>query len=260
MKLGLSLSPGGLLLPYHLGVLDSLKQNGIFHEGSPIAGSSAGAIAAASVGCGLNSHKVLEATIEMSDQCNELGGARGRLLPLLKQKLDLMIGEDEFQHLQEREGAVAIAYRELFPIPRAILQNEFEDCQELKSAVASSSMFPFFSTNWPATLETSRKFPRVVVDGYFTVPRNRFGCPDFSMAGINVDRTITVSVFPRDAIGLNASAAEDCISPPEEADLGRLFGLATGASSAKELTEVYDSGYEDADHWFQAERKRNADL
>ena len=45
--IGFSFSPGGLLFPYHLGVIESLSTNGHLTPHSPIAGSSAGAIAVA---------------------------------------------------------------------------------------------------------------------------------------------------------------------------------------------------------------------
>jgi hypothetical protein len=40
--IGFSLSPGGLLLPYHLGVLDALQYHSFLDDTTPIAGSSAG--------------------------------------------------------------------------------------------------------------------------------------------------------------------------------------------------------------------------
>ena len=40
---GYSLSPGGLLLPYHLGALDALQYHHFLDDTTPIAGSSAGA-------------------------------------------------------------------------------------------------------------------------------------------------------------------------------------------------------------------------
>ena len=54
-------------------------------------------------------------------------------------------------------------------------------------AVMDSSTFPFFSTNWPVRFVRRRgeKLPRVVVDGFFSVPRERYGCPDFSHALLN---------------------------------------------------------------------------
>jgi hypothetical protein len=194
---------------------------------------------------------VLESTIEISDTCRERGGARGRLLPLLKEKLYENIGDKEMEVLRARKGAVAIAYKEIFPRNRPVLQTVFEDRHDLVNAVCHSSMFPFFATNWPCALDTSKRIPRLVMDGYFTVARDRFGCPDFSMAGVDVDRTVTISVFPQETIGLNASLPEDCISPAMENgdQLQRLFQLATESSSRQELTAVYESGWADAERW-----------
>jgi len=255
MKVGFSLSPGGLLLPYHLGVLEGLKYNGFLDESTPIAGSSAGSIAAASFGCGVDSRKVLESTIQISDRCQELGGARGRLLPLLREQLYANVGDEEFEFLRERKGAVGIAYKEVFPRYRPIVQTTFEDRHDLVNSVCHSSMFPFFSSNWPFALDTSKRFPRLVVDGFFTVPRDKFGCPDFKIAGVDIDRTISVCVFPQESIGLNASSREDCISPAMEGgdQLQRLLKLATESSSRQELTSVYESGFADAERWCRSQ-------
>jgi len=40
--IGFSLSPGGLLLPYHMGVLSTLSDKGYITDKTPLAGSSAG--------------------------------------------------------------------------------------------------------------------------------------------------------------------------------------------------------------------------
>lgn len=257
MKVGISLSPGGLLLPYHLGVMDSLEYNGFVTPETPIAGSSAGAIATAAHACGIDSKKALESTIEISDRCKEMGGARGRLAPLLLEKLREMVGEEQFYNLQERPGDVLIAYREVFPLNRPILQNTFEDIDDLIRAVSHSSTFPFFTTNWPVALDTSGKLPRLVVDGFFTVPRSSFGCPDFRMAGIDLDRVVTVSPFPKESIGLDASTRENCISPEEKGgdQLSQLFRLATQPTSRGELTAVYHNGWADAERWFREHGK-----
>lgn len=42
VAVGYSLSPGGLLLPYHLGALDALQYCRFLDDTTPIAGSSAG--------------------------------------------------------------------------------------------------------------------------------------------------------------------------------------------------------------------------
>lgn len=276
MKLGFSLSPGGLLLPYHLGALSSLSQNGILTPSTPIAGSSAGAIAVASQACGISPLAGLEATIRLSEKCEELGGARGRLLPLLEAELDDMLPMDAHEIVNRREGLAGLAYRQIFPTQRNVLKTQFGSRDELIEDVCNSSVFPFFTTNLPFVVrttspdskhseseedgeETSEKtqfaLPRVLVDGYFTVPRDRFGCPIFPPEA-NVDREITLSVFPHESIGLTASQIQDQISPAKCAkdptdQLQRLLKIATSPSSAETHKEMYRCGQEDALRWIE---------
>jgi hypothetical protein len=260
MKVGFALSPGGLLLPYHLGVLDTLQQKGrLVKEENPVAGSSAGAIATMAYGCGIALPKILEATISVSDTCEQLGGARGRLLPLLEEQMEALVGEEEFCQLQECQvGSIGIAYTQVFPRYQAFLQTDFDSRQELFQAVSWSCMFPFFATNWPCQLDTSSKNGigiRLMVDGFFSVPRDRLGCPDF---GEEVDRTIGVSVFPKEMVKLEAFDSDDCISPSLDDDSNgeNLLRLATQASSREELTQVFEAGQRDADKWCGEELRR----
>lgn len=247
------MSPGGLLLPYHLGALDALEYyNALDRNRGHLAGSSAGAIAVAAKACAMDSKQVLENTIALSDACQAMGGARGRLLPLLQEQLDANIGPAEWEALQARSGLSGVAYREIFPRYRPVLQTEFEDKSDLIRAVCNSSMFPFFATRWPCSLDTSKRRPRLVVDGYFTVPRERFGCPEFEQAGLAVDREVLICPFPQDRIRLTAVDPAHCISPPVVHGVGqmvRLFRLATESSSREELTALYDAGFADTEAW-----------
>lgn len=252
MHIGFSLSPGGLLLPYHAGVLAALQFNGFLTQKSPIAGSSAGAIATVAHASGLDSWKILEATIRVSDECARLGGARGRLLPLLKREMQDLIDEEHFDQLQNREGLTGVCYRELFPRNLPILHTEFEDHDDMMKAVCHSCAFPFFATNYPVAVDMTGEgiLPRIFVDGFFAVPRERFGCPDFeSMAGLQMNRTVTISVFPHGSGVTDASDPLDRIAPSSDADVQGLIRLATQASSAKELTQVYESGWADGEEW-----------
>ena len=253
MKVAFSLSPGGLLLPYHMGALASLRYHGRLNGENQVAGSSAGAIATMAHGCGLDPEKILEATIAVSDQCPVLGGARGRLLPLLEEQMDNFVGDEEMLHLKE-ERDVGIAYTQIFPQKKAFLQTDFDTKEDLLRAVSWSCMFPFFATNWPCLLDTSQGFPRLMVDGFFSVPRERFGCPDFQESA---DRTIGISVFPKEAIGMDAFDDNDCISPSADGMLiEELLRLATQASSREELTKVFESGFKDAEEWCFQEKQR----
>jgi hypothetical protein len=256
MKVGFLLSPGGLLLPYHLGVLDALEHHGFVNENTPLAGSSAGAIATASKAAKIDSRRVLESTMNICDQCFALGGARGRIMPLLKQNLVNHVGAQEFDTVQKRSGPVAIAYMEIFPEQKSVLQTGFRDRFDLISAVCQSSMFPFFTSNWPAILDTSRQQMRLCVDGAFTVPMESMGCPDFSLAGVKLDRTIRVSVIPPAIVG---GSNDDVISPRWEGayQLGRLLRLATEGGSRPEVVALYDSGWGDAEKWCRLESSRH---
>lgn len=184
MIIGYSLSPGGLLLPYHLGILQSLSTNNYVTSDTPLAGSSAGSIAVCSHAVGISETETLEATIRVSDHCLEQGGARGRLLPLLRKELDDMLPDNAHEIINDRPGLVGLAHRELWPINRPVLATHFETRECLMDAVMDSSTFPFFSTNWPVRLvrRKGERLPRVVVDGFFSVPRERYGCPDFDHA------------------------------------------------------------------------------
>mmetsp|Transcript_13900 Transcript_13900/g.21675 ORF Transcript_13900/g.21675 Transcript_13900/m.21675 type:complete len:309 (+) Transcript_13900:262-1188(+) len=279
--LGFSLSPGGLLLPYHIGALASLEHNGYLKDTTPLAGSSAGSIAVVAHACNIDSRRVLDATIQVSEQCKRKGGARGNLLSPLREALEEIVDEEAFQQLKQRQGMTGVAYRQVFPQNIPILQTDFESRDQLIQSVLHSSTFPFFTLNWPCAIDMTQGFiPRLMVDGYFTVPRNRFGCPDFDLATMKndnnnesgngkesksssnvsskiVDRTVTVSVFPHDAIGIDVSEEENQISPlNDNVRMGDLFELATEASSPEALMGVYESGWADAERWCLEEDKR----
>mmetsp|Transcript_1529 Transcript_1529/g.3896 ORF Transcript_1529/g.3896 Transcript_1529/m.3896 type:complete len:359 (+) Transcript_1529:125-1201(+) len=189
---GFSFSPGGLLFPYHLGVITSLEHHGRLSDQVHLAGASAGAIAVASHAARTPPAIALEATFRMCDACETQFGGRavGKLLPLLKIEMDRVLSPDAHTIINEREGVVALAHRELFPNNRPVLTTDFETRDDLIEAVCDSSMFPFFSTPFPVRLryKEGERIPRVIVDGFFTVPRERYGCPDF--AHLNVDRRV----------------------------------------------------------------------
>ena len=223
MIIGYSLSPGGLLLPYHLGVFTALESKDYLTQQTPIAGSSAGSIACCSNAVRIPEPDVLEATIRVSDRCSELGGARGRLLPLLRNELDEMLPADAHEIINNRPGLVGLAHRELWPINRPVLATHFETRECLMDAVMDSSTFPFFSTNWPVRFVRRRgeKLPRIVVDGFFSVPRERYGCPDFSHALSNgeIGKEIDLNALEAPLLGdgaVKSGEVEVSARPKEE--------------------------------------------
>jgi hypothetical protein len=372
MKLGFSLSPGGLLLPYHMGALQCLEYERFLepHQ-SIVAGSSAGSIAAMAYGCGISPQRALEGTIEISDRCATMGRAQGKLLPLLEEQMESLVGEQEFAYLLGGGGGrggesdrnrssvmmntvdgnfdnfdhdvnhhdddidvalpdvsttttnIGIAYTQIFPQRKGYLQRSFVNRNDLFRAVRFSCMFPFFTTPWPCLVDTDRTkrwIPRLMVDGYFSVPRDQFGChflcdktttsststittaldytnindlivgtdqtgknrnrirqrPSSSTSSSSsnptlADRTIAISCFPQDVIGMTAFSPDNCISPAlssitsEETtnqmgstSVSNLFRVATQPTSRKELTDIFELGYQNAEVWCRNEVTRLA--
>ena len=87
--------------------------------------------------------------------------------------MEKILPMDAHTIVNEREGVVALAHRELFPNNRPVLTTRFDTRDDLIEAVCDSSMFPFFSTPFPVRLryKENERIPRVIVDGFFSVPR-----------------------------------------------------------------------------------------
>jgi hypothetical protein len=141
-------------------------------------------------------------------------------------------------------------------------------------------MFPFFSTNFPCRFaRQTGVLPRVVVDGFFSVDRNRFGCPDFKTmehqrkemeednrvdesSKCSIDRTVSLSVFPHEVLNIQAFDSNDQISPqihdPDNMSdqMSTLFRLATQCGTKKDYYTLYEQGWEDVERWISQEEKR----
>mmetsp|Transcript_7557 Transcript_7557/g.14315 ORF Transcript_7557/g.14315 Transcript_7557/m.14315 type:complete len:293 (+) Transcript_7557:91-969(+) len=284
--IGFSLSPGGLLLPYHLGVLAALSYHGHLTPETHLAGSSAGAIAVASHAANVAPHVALEASMRISAQCNPFFLARGGLMPSLQQELNELLPTNAEHIVNERPGIVGMAHLELFPKRQPILATQsFESREALIDAVCASSMFPYFTSNKPFHVVGRPGSPlaRVVVDGVFTEPLWRFGCPNLlktrcgddeggRRGAHNLDRTVCISVFPKELVGLGwtnngggrisstgrLNNDRGVISPPLQVNnmLGqtsRLGLLMCTPGSRKDLKRVYEDGWKDGERWVKDE-------
>jgi len=155
--IGFSFSPGGLLFPYHLGVIDILSQEGYIDESTPLVGSSAGAIAITAFASHISMQEALDCCTRITTRCHTetsifwqpKGMANGRLLKLLEEEMRAVLPLDCHETLNARPGMVGLAYREIFPRNRSILHTRFSSKQDVIDAVCNSSMFPFFTSNMP---------------------------------------------------------------------------------------------------------------
>jgi hypothetical protein len=85
--------------------------------------------------------------------------------------------------------------------PENIMASSFVSNADLKAVLRASSMVPFYSTPWPVCLCRGR----LAVDGFFTQPADRFGCPELPSS---VARTVTVSVQIRPPRTCGAATCE----------------------------------------------------
>lgn len=285
MLIGFSFSPGGLLLPYHLGVLASLDHHGYVSHATPLAGSSAGSIAVASHASGVSPHCALEASIRVSSHCyNPLFVPSGKLMGALRHEMNEILPREAHHIINERRGITVLAHRELYPKLKSRLVTQFDTRECLMDAVCDSSMFPFFTSNKVARTvrRNNEMHHRLVVDGIFAVSPERLGCPDFEQvdvdemkeryvikrgrmkAGDKPDRTVMVSSFPTELLSLSKSNAKyDVIG--SKLNLANPIGHAAGlvkmacmASDRRELTNLYEQGWEDGEEWARKEGRRNA--
>eukprot|EP00531_Pseudo-nitzschia_arenysensis_P004777 CAMPEP_0116117378 /NCGR_PEP_ID=MMETSP0329-20121206/1537_1 /TAXON_ID=697910 /ORGANISM="Pseudo-nitzschia arenysensis, Strain B593" /LENGTH=264 /DNA_ID=CAMNT_0003610931 /DNA_START=214 /DNA_END=1008 /DNA_ORIENTATION=+ len=253
------------------------------------------------VGVGIDPIQGLEGTIAISDNClNARIPARGNLLPLLEEQMEGLVGQDEFEFLQSRRKnrstslsdktgtGIALAYREIFPQRKSHFQTEFRDREELFRSVGYSCMFPFFTTNFPFILDfdpvlnnnsngNRLALPRLLMDGYFSLPRPQFGCPilqeEFPESGVN--RTVAITCIPQEIFGMeevfgtatesrsfaptanskenNLISINDSCDETNPLSTADIFRIATQPTSRKELTDLFERGYRDAEEWCRRE-------
>jgi hypothetical protein len=101
----------------------------------------------------------------------------------------------------------------------------------------------------------------MALDGYFAVPRERFGCPP--LVG-PPDRTIAVSCLPK--VSLPAFSNADLIQPGQRAsmdlpvDADKWFGWALQPATDEELAEMACLGREHALRWLEDDQAEVSDV
>ena len=205
--------------------------------------------------------------MRISAQCSPAFLAQGRLERSLWQQLDTLFPANAAAVVNERPGLVGLAHYQLYPTPShsVLATQQFASRQALMHAVCDSSMFPYFTRNRPFRVVRNGRKPRVTVDGVFTEPLWRFGCPDMQKHDhhqqlTNLKRTVCVSVFPQEVVGLQLASKHknDVIAPPLQAH--NIVGQATHLAllmctpgRRRDLTKLYENGWQDAERWVRKE-------
>lgn len=248
--LAFSFTPGGLLFPYQLGVSHELARAGLLTESTPLAGSSAGALTCAVIGCGLELGAVLEATAKLFEDCRT-NGTRGRLQSVLKLSLHDMLPHDAHERMTRRQAPVGVAYTAMTPLPRGRIVTTFTSKEDLIECLLASCTVPF----WFNSAAYSNVRGEIGVDGFFAVPRKYFGAPKLRGAR----RTVRISVFPSNIVKVASDYEGDVICPdgmdPDRfttmppTSSGGMMGLALNPGTEEQLYELFAMGRDSGRKW-----------
>mmetsp|Transcript_50676 Transcript_50676/g.163683 ORF Transcript_50676/g.163683 Transcript_50676/m.163683 type:complete len:297 (+) Transcript_50676:141-1031(+) len=252
--LGFTFTPGGLLFPYYVGIAYSLKEEGLVSPTTPVGGSSAGSIVAAALACGVEEETVLSGLAALVEDVR----SGTRLNPALRKQLDVLMPEDAARLAMEHN--LAVGYLRVTPWPKACIVTEWESKADLIDTVCASCNWPFFFSRWPLVWCRGQ----LALDGFFSVPRSRFGCPPLTGAGgLPPERTVAVCCLPR--VSLAAFAARDTIQPERRAEYrlevpeAQWFSWALEPATDAELAGMVRKGREHARAWLEADSRPQAE-
>ena len=235
-QLGVSFAPGGLLFPYYAGAAYAMQEAGLIHSATPVGGSSAGSIIAAAIACDVPEETV---QVGLSSLVADLRAGVG-LRVAVREQLRQLLPDDAVERVS---GRLTVCYQRILPWPKSCFVTEWEDKEDLVDTICASCNWPFFFSRWPLVWVRNT----LATDGFFAVPRSRFGCPP-----LNADRTVNVLCLPSVATEF---ADEELIQPgrgaipPIPVDQGRWFKWALEAAEDEDLANIYALGRQHAVSW-----------
>lgn len=216
IPLGFSFSVSAMLIPYHLGVILELQEQGYITESTPLSGASGGSIAAVCCAINISMYEAMEACISLYEDCRKNGTA-GRLNQVLERELRKKLPENVIELLNNRSekgGQIIISFTQLLPVPKAHFVSDFNSKDDLIECILASSTIPFLSVPWP----TFKCRGKPCVDGYFAVGRGELGC-----LPTNAVRTVKVCPLPSAGSSMKSNRS-DVISPHIQSYDWMLFG------------------------------------
>lgn len=174
---GISFSPSGLLLPFHLGVASQLYKYYLISDNTVIAGASGGSIAAV-VTClqpFISFEFALTSCEYVSKQCLIQQQTQGNLRVYLEQVLDMILPINAHEIINSRKSKCIISYQEVYPDYQSKHISYFTSRLHLIQVILASCNIPFyFNTNMNPFIRLENTFN---IDGFFASSFNRFGCP-----------------------------------------------------------------------------------
>ncbi|GMH38710.1 hypothetical protein BSKO_06594 [Bryopsis sp. KO-2023] len=244
--IGYSFTPGGMLVPYYVGVMKAMTELGLIGPDTPVSGSSAGAIAAAFMASGIDMKDCLEANKRLQLDVLRNGTFQKLCNPLRDTLMD-MLPEDIHHRANGRVGLAVTIYRPLThdrPMEGRILDH-FSDKEDFVEGIVGSCYIPYY-VGPKAGIEYRGE---IYSDG---LPTNFFP-PVVESAREGLEKTITVCAIPRANRFYRDGPGVD-ISPDNRPKSERFssWGYVQRAMLAYPLDEVVqiaNDGYDEASRW-----------
>ena len=194
--IAVAFTPAGLLFPYYVGVGYELRRLGMITPTTPLGGSSAGSIVAAALACGVSEGDVTAGLAALVDDVR----AGTRLNVALRRQLSVLLPVEAASSAEAH--ALSIGYLEVLPRPGRRIVSSWTSRDDLIDVICASCNWPLFFSKWP--LVFCRR--SLALDGFFSVPRDRFGCPP-----LPAERTLAVTALPK--VDLSAFGEAAIIRP-----------------------------------------------
>ncbi|ANQ06505.1 Uncharacterized protein PCOAH_00009710 [Plasmodium coatneyi] len=192
MNMGISFSPAGLLIPYHLGVSSLLIEKNILNMHTSIAGSSAGSICACCLGIGLSVDKCFFLIENIISNVYK-NGCYQKLQNVLDVELNKYLYEGSYNFLNKRNGSIFVGITQILPYYKRLNITRFYDDSDLINALIASCNIPMYLSNNIFVNFRNKK----CIDGLFSTKKKDFGCPN-----TKTDRMVKVSPFDSDYVGI----------------------------------------------------------
>jgi predicted acylesterase/phospholipase RssA len=232
-------SAGGLLFPYHVGVLDVLRSAGALHPRMAVAGASAGSLIAAAMVADVPTGVLLNTVQGLSRDLRQQG-TFGRVRPLLKVALEALLPEDIHLRANGRcHVAITHVPHNWRPWHVAIV-SEFVDKQDFISAVLASCHVPFYLDG---NFSTIFRGDRVIDGGLISM----LPVPSASL------KPVRVCCFPVAQIAARVWSTKMDIAPdasshshPSDLSLGRFLYHGLFPGDEELTTRLFEKGVADA--------------
>ena len=230
-----SFSGAGWLLPFHLGVLDGMRDAGLITDRTIFAGCSGGALAACSAAAQLHTGHLVDLSVSLGEQCRiDNRWLKGKSGMYLSQGLEDLI-TDDMPAKVEGKALIAVTFVPDWRLDTQLISS-FRDRHDLIEALMASCHVPLYMDGKFFTRFRNRRAIDGGIPGFIPVSDTLFpdavnvcALPPVVMAG----RGIPVHVGPHLQDRLNLSLQE-------------LLAMAFRPPPTHMVHALYQSGHQSA--------------